>query len=217
MVRTIKVVNIYVPEETTREDDEEQEQASEPTTTKEPEDAIDETSADTEERAAAAVVEEPLLSSALTSKEVKPSPKPIDIKTNSKILEQVSCQACGKFMSAKNLRYARTKYCTALNKEEQPPEITTSEVEVEETPPEKNIKKVPVKRAKAKAKPQRPREGPPTPPTQENGGILPPGLEAPYKGQKEIEETPEQFWGRTMRDLKDKKRTQYNNLCLNAV
>ena len=37
--------------------------------------------------------------------------------TTSKILEQVGCQACGKFMSAKNLRYAHPKYFTERNNE----------------------------------------------------------------------------------------------------
>ena len=59
--------------------------------------------------------------------------------TTSKILEQVSCQACGKSMSAKNLRYAHQKYCTERNKEEQPPEITIPEIEIEDTPPVKNL------------------------------------------------------------------------------
>ena len=196
MVRKIKVVNICATEETTRADEDEQEQAIEPTETKEPEAAIDETSADTEEGAAATAVEEP-------------SPKPIDMNTTSKTIEQVSCQACGKFMSVKNLRYAHKKYCTERAPEEPPPEITTPEVEIEEPPPEKTIKKAPVKRAKAKAKPQPNEEEQPNQPTLENNGILPPGIEAPYKGQMDLEESPEQFWRRTMKDLKDK-----NNLSI---
>ena len=208
MVRKIKVVDIAPVEETTRDDEQEQEQeqeqAIEPTETKEPEAAIDETSADTEEGAAATAVEEP-------------SPKPIDVNTTSKTIEQVSCPACGKFMSVKNLRYAHQKYCTHRAQEEPPPEITTPDVELEEPPPEKNIKKAPVKRAKAKAKPQPTEEGQPTPPTLENNGILPPGIEAPYKGQMDIEESPDQFWRRTMKELKDKTKSPYKDLCSKAV
>jgi len=193
MVRKIKVVNICEPEETARANEEEQEeQAIETTEAKEPEAAIDETSADTEESAAAAAVEEP-------------SPKPIDKNTTSKTIQQVSCQACGKYMSVKNLRYVHSRYCTARAPEEPPPKITTPEVPIEEPPPEKPIKKAPVKRAKAKAKPQPNEEEQPNQPTIQNNGILPPGLEAPYKGQMDIEESHEQFWRRTMRDLKDKK------------
>ena len=204
MVRKIKVIDVYEAEETTRaNEDEQQEQANEPTEAKEPEAAIDETSADTEEGAAAAAVEEP-------------SPKPIDKNTTSKTIQQVSCQACGKYMSLKNLRYVHSRYCTARGPDEPPPKITTPEVQIEEPPPEKPIKKAPVKRAKAKAKPQPNEEEQPNQPTIQNNGILPPGLEAPYKGQMDLEETAEQFWRRTMRDLKDKKKTQYKILCSNA-
>ena len=213
MVRKIKVVNICATEETARADeDEQEEQAIEPTETKEPEAAIDETSADTEEGAAVA---ESAAAAPATAVE-EPSPKPIDMHTNSKILEQVSCSACGKFMSAKNLRYAHKKYCTERAPDEPPPEITTPDVELEEPPPETNIKKVPVKRAKAKAKPQPNEEEQPNKPTLENGGVLPSGIEAPYKGQMDIEESPEQFWRRTMKEMKEKKKSQYKKLCSNA-
>ena len=214
MVRKLKVVEVYTPEEITQADDAEQEQAIE----QEPDNDVRETSVDTEEGAAVA-------ESAAAAVE-EPSPKPVDVPTTSKILEQVSCPACGKCMSAKNLRYAHQKYCTERAKEEQPPEIAAPEIEIEDTPPVNIIKKVPVKRVKAKAKPQhteeRPRlcrassnevDGQPTPPTLENGGILPPGLEAPYKGQMDIEETPEQFSRGTMQDLKEKKKSQYQDLC----
>ena len=198
MVRKIKVVNLAATEETTRddEDEQEQEQAIEPTETTEPEAAIDETSVIAESAAETAIEE--------------PSPKPIDMNTTSKTVEQVSCQACGKFMSVKNLRYAHKKYCTAQAPEEPPPESTAPEVEVEEPPPEKTTKKAPATRAKAKAKPQ------PNKPTLENGGILPSEVQAPYKGQMDIEESPEQFWRRTMKEMKENKKSQYTNLCSNA-
>ena len=204
MVRKIKVVDIAPIEETTRDDEEEQEQeqAIEQTATTEPEAAMDETSVIAESAAETAIEE--------------PSPKPTDTNTTSKTIEQVSCQACGKFMSAKNLRYAHKKYCTAQAPEEPPPEITTPEVQVEEPPPEKTTKKAPVKRAKAKAKPQANEEEQPNKPTLENGGVLPSGIEAPYKGQMDIEESPEQFWRRTMREMKENKKSQHKNLCSNA-
>ena len=90
MVRKIKVVNICATEETTRADEDEQEQAIEPNETNEPEAAVAETTVDTEEGAAVAE------SAAATAVE-EPSPKPVDVPTTSKILEQVSCPACGKF------------------------------------------------------------------------------------------------------------------------
>ena len=199
MVRKIKVIDVYEAEETTRaNEDEQQEQANEPIEAQEPEAAINETSADTEVDAAAAAVEEP-------------NPKPIDTKTTSKTVQQVSCQACGKYMSLKNLRYVHSRYCTARAPEEPPPKITAPEP-IEEPPPEKPIKKAPAKRAKAKAKPQPTEEEQPDQPTIQNNGILPPGLEAPYKGQMDLEETPDQFWRRTMKDLKDKKNLSIKNM-----
>ena len=103
-------------------------------------------------------------------------------------------------------------------KKEPPQVIPIPEAQPEEPPPVAPVKKP---RAKPKPKPKQPQgEGgppsPPEPPTQANGGIIPPGLEAPYKGQKDIEETPEQFWRRTLKDMKDKKKSQYKNLCSNA-
>ena len=96
MVRKIKVVNICATEETTRADEDEQEQAIEPTETNEPEAAVDETTADTEEGAAVAE------SAAATAVE-EPSPKPIDVNTTSKTIEQVSCPACGNSCLLKTL------------------------------------------------------------------------------------------------------------------
>ena len=212
MVRKIKVVNICATEETTRADEEEQVQANEHDQSTEPDVAVFETTIDTEEGTAVAESAAAALATAVE----EPSPKPVDVPTTSKILEQVSCPACGKFMSAKNLRYAHQKYCTERAKEEPPPEVIIPEIEIEDTPPVENIKTKPTKRAKAKAKPQRTEEGQPTPPTLENNGILPPGIEAPYKGQMDIEESPDQFWRRTMKELKDKKKSQYQNLCSKA-
>jgi hypothetical protein len=69
----------------------------------------------------------------------EPSPKPmskskstkmLDMPTTTKVVEQVSCQACGKSMSAKNLKYAHPKYCTERNQEEKPAEIPIPAIEI---------------------------------------------------------------------------------------
>ncbi len=46
-----------------------------------------------------------------------PEAQPIVNKTSTKILEQVQCEACKKYMSAKNLRYSHAKFCTAVREE----------------------------------------------------------------------------------------------------
>ena len=207
MVRNIKVVDLYATEEAEPPDEEVQEQASEPpTTAPEPEEAsVFETTTKTEAPAedaapADAAVEEP------SPKPTKKSMKILDMDTTSKVVEQVGCQACGKKMSAKNLKYAHLKYCTERNMEERPEEIPTPEN------PNKTPKTLPVKRAKAKAKAD---IADIVEITEEM--LQSQAREAPYKGQVDITETPEQFWRRTMKDLKEKKKTQYKNLCSNAV
>ena len=103
---------------------------------------------------------------------------------------------------------AKAKPQPKEEEEEEEEQPIQPEVEIEEPPPEQTIKKTPAKkRAKPKAKPQ---------PTLENGGILPSEVQSQYKGQMDIEETPEQFWRRTMKELKDKKKSQYQSLCSNA-
>ena len=132
----------------------------------------------------------------------------LDMDTTTKVLEQVSCQACGKSMSAKNLKYSHQKYCTERNKEEKPEEIPIPQIEIKNAPQIKNLKTLPVKSGKAKAKaiPEQIEE-------KEPASLAP---EAPYKSQCTKHETPEEFWRNTMKALKDKKMAHYKYLCSNA-
>ena len=46
----------------------------------------------------------------------------LDMPTTSKTLEQVECQACGRKMSAKTLKYSHARYCKELKDKEPPQE-----------------------------------------------------------------------------------------------
>ena len=191
MVRHIKIVDVYASEEeeATQPNEQEQEEASEhDNTPKEPK---------------ASAVEE-----------VEPSPKTksksnkmLDMPTTTKVLEQVSCQACGKCMSAKNLRYSHGRYCTERNQEEKPQEIPIPQIEIKNATQIKGLKKLPVKRAKPK-----PQEQPPTHDPDES----PPPIEYLRVEKSEKRETPEQFWNNTIKNMKEKKLNQYKSLCSNA-
>ena len=191
MVRKINIVDVYVSEqeeEATQPNEQEQEEASEHDNTPEPE---------------VSAVEE-----------VEPSPKTksksnkmLDMPTTTKVLEQVSCQACGKCMSAKNLRYSHGRYCTERNQEEKPQEIPIPQIEIKNAPQIKGLKKLPVKRAKPK-----PQEQPPTHDPDEE----PPPIEYLRIEKHEKRETPEQFWNNTIKNMKEKKLNQYKSLCSNA-
>ena len=53
----------------------------------------------------------------------KPTKKPkLTMPTTTKVLEQVACQACGKKMSAKTLKYGHTRYCKELKDNNPQPE-----------------------------------------------------------------------------------------------
>ena len=84
--------------------------------------------------------------------EPEPKPKPIskskrvlDMPTTSKISEQVKCKACGRKMSAKNLKYCHAKYCTERNQEQQPEEIPAPQIEVKNNARIKDQKSQPAK------------------------------------------------------------------------
>ena len=149
--------------------------------------------------------EEPEVS---TVQEVEPSQKTkpnsnkiLDMPTTTKVREQVSCQACGKCMSAKNLRYSHGRYCTERNQEEKPQEIPIPQIEIKNAPQLKGLKKLPVKRAKPK-----PQEQPPTHDPDE----VPPQSPKPLSWEQLVKrETPEEFWRNTLRSMKENKSAQY--------
>ena len=92
--------------------------------------------------------------------EVAKEPKPnkyLDMPTTSKILQQVSCQACGKKMSAKVLRYSHSKYCSAREREEQPEVIPIPKMEIKSGEKLKEQTHLPVKNLKLKhSRPSKP-------------------------------------------------------------
>jgi len=116
MVRKIKVSSIYEerPEATEEApDEEEREQEAEPVIEEKVE---SEYSSDDDD--------EPIvIPTERKREEPKPAKKPmLDIPTTSKILEQVACQACGRKMSAKTLKYSHARYCKELKDRDPQPE-----------------------------------------------------------------------------------------------
>jgi hypothetical protein len=73
------------------------------------------------------------------------SKRMLDMPTTNKILEQVECQACGRKMSAKNLKYSHAKYCTERNQEPQPEDFPVPQIEVKNNAGIKEKKSLPVK------------------------------------------------------------------------
>ena len=137
----------------------------------------------------------------------------LDMPTTTKVLEQVSCQACGKCMSPKNLKYAHGRYCTERNKEEKPEEIPIPQIEIKNAPQIKDRKTLPVKRAKGKPQQQPLQEQPPTHDPDE----VPPQTPKPqHRDQHEKHETPEEFWRNTLKSMKEKKLAQYKSQCSNV-
>jgi hypothetical protein len=111
MVRKIKVVDVYSQEE----------------------EAEIETIDDTDDDLIIEETKNPpaeLKNEAITIKEEEEPPPPkskkkqvLDMPTTDKVVQQVQCLACGKSMSAKNLKYSHAKYCTERSQEVQPVEI----------------------------------------------------------------------------------------------
>jgi hypothetical protein len=199
MVRNIKVTEVYSNEEP--EQIEQPEQPEEPEQTEQPE----QPEAPTEDDA----IEPP------TPKPKSKSNKILDMPTTTKVMEQVSCQACGKSMSAKNLKYAHGRYCAERNKDEKPEEIPIPAIEIKNAPQIKDLKSLPVKRAKAKAKAKEPpQELLDEPYTGDDNPPRPP--KAQYKDPNVKHETPEEFWSTTLKNAKNKKKEQYKYLCSNA-
>ena len=114
--------------------------------------------------------------------------------------------SCGKSMSAKYLKYSHAKYCTERNAEPQPEEIPVPQIEFKSTPTLKERKTLPVKRAKAKAKPVE----------YDTDEVSPQPAPQPSRGKPVKPETPDQFWNNTVKNMKEKKIQQYKFLCSNA-
>ena len=126
----------------------------------------------------------------------------LDMPTTTKVPEQVSCQACGKCMSAKNLRYSHGRYCTKRNQEEKPQEIPIPQIEIKNAPQLKGLKNLPIKRAKPK-----PQEQPPTHDPDE----VPPQSPKHLSWEQLVKrETPQEFWRNTLRSMKEKKQHDTN-------
>ena len=74
----------------------------------------------------------------------------LDMPTTSKILQQVECQACGRKMSAKTLKYGHAKYCPERVQEEQPEDIPVPKIKIKNGEQIKEKESLPVKRPSLK-------------------------------------------------------------------
>ena len=156
-------------------------------------------------------------------RQTKSKKKVLEMPTTNKIIEQVQCMSCGKSMSAKNLKYSHAKYCTERNAETQPEEIPVPQIEFKSTPSIKERTTLPVKRAKAKAKtatetveydadevePRQTAEVSRAKPTK-------PETSTKLRLSQRADETPDQFWTNTVKNMKEKKMQQYKALFSNA-
>jgi hypothetical protein len=219
MARKLKVIPIEPNDEAAAQEPTEQVQGS--TTDHanhktEPEVALFEATLDTEGLDTAAVE---------AAAPEEPTAKPIIVDfsataTKDKVIEQVSCQDCGKSMSAKNLRYSHAKTCTARNAgpppvaEAPPPEKSP---EVEETPTTPGEEKQPApKRPRAKAKPKAKPQQDPREPTHAPDEVPEQGPPPPSRAPKQKHETPDEFWSNTLKQMKEKKNQQYQKLAAAA-
>ena len=151
----------------------------------------------------------------------EPATKPIivDFSANAprtKVIEQVSCKDCGKSMSAKNLRYSHAKSCTARNSEPPPVAEAPSTPEVEEKPAPGLEKQPPPKRTRPKAKPKAKPQEDSQEPTHAPDEVPEQGPPPPSRAPKQKQETPDQFWSNTLRQMKEKKNQQYQKLAAAA-
>ncbi len=142
MVRKIKIVDVYEqqeeaaaePNEQTNEQTNEEEEVVEEPQTQEP--AIEEATEESEEMRA-----------------TKPAKQMLaEMPTNEKTLQQVECQACGRKMSAKILKYSHARYCSARDPEEQPEDIPIPQLKIKKGEHLKDKASLPVKHLKLKTK-----------------------------------------------------------------
>ncbi len=80
----------------------------------------------------------------------KPKHKILNMPTTPKILQQVECQACGRKMSAKTLKYGHAKYCPERVQEEQPEDIPVPKIKIKNGEQIKEKESLPVKRPSLK-------------------------------------------------------------------
>jgi hypothetical protein len=189
LVRKIKVVEVY-----SQEEEPEIETIDEDDTDDTDDDLIiEETNPPAELKNEVIIIKE---------EEEEPQPPPpksktkqvLDMPTTDKVVQQVQCLACGKSMSAKNLKYSHAKYCTERSQEPQPVEIPVPKIETKKTTAIRDRKSLTVKRTKIK---QEEEEDIPETPSRQN-------------------ETPEQFWNNTVKNMRERKLSQYKFLCSNA-
>jgi hypothetical protein len=178
MVRKIKVVDVYSQEEEAAEIE-----------------TIDDTDDDL-------IIEETKNPPTIKEEEEEEPPPPkskkkqvLDMPTTDKVVQQVQCLACGKSMSAKNLKYSHAKYCTERSQEPQPVEIPVPKIETKKATALRDRKSLPVKRTKIKQEEEE--EDIPKTPSRQN-------------------ETPEQFWSNTVNNMRERRLSQYKFLCSNA-
>jgi hypothetical protein len=126
----------------------------------------------------------------------------LDMPTMEKVVKQVQCQACNKSMSAKNLSYSLSKYCTERNQEAQPEEIPVPKISFKNDKEVKERTTLPVKRVQKHKLQSIITQVPPSPP--------------PPPPKTEQYETPGEFWKHTINNMKEKRLTQYKNLCSSA-
>ena len=81
---------------------------------------------------------------------IKNKTKGIDMPITKKVLEQVQCTACLKYMSEKNLRYSHPKYCLESITIETPTEIPIPKLKIKNDDALKNKIILPVKNLKLK-------------------------------------------------------------------
>jgi hypothetical protein len=143
MVRKIKIVEVYEQQEEA-EAEEPNEQTNEQTN--EEEEVVEEP--ETQEPATEEATEEPEEMVA-----TKPAKRMLpEMAVTEKVLQQVECQACGRKMSAKVLKYSHARYCSARDPEEQPEDIPIPQLKIKKGEHLTNKISLPVKHLKLKTK-----------------------------------------------------------------
>ncbi len=147
MVRKIKIVEVYEqqkeaaeePNEQTNEQTNEEEEMVEEPETQELLPAIEEDNEVPED-----------MTPTKPTKRILP-----EMQTTEKVLQQVECQACGRKMSAKVLKYSHARYCSARDPEEQPEDIPIQQLKIKKGEHLKDKASLPVKHLKLKTKKQK--------------------------------------------------------------
>jgi hypothetical protein len=142
MVRKIKIVEVYEQQKEAAEEPNEQTNEQ----TNEEEEMVEEP--ETQELAIEEATEEPE-----KMRVTKPAKQMLaEMPTTEKTLQQVECQACGRKMSAKVLKYSHARYCSARDPEEQPEDIPIPQLKIKKGEHLKDKASLPVKHIKLKTK-----------------------------------------------------------------